>query len=43
VEQRAQRFKHVGQNQIWAAQFFDFVEPRSFLTSGSMETMLGTM
>jgi acetolactate synthase-1/2/3 large subunit len=24
---------------MWAAQFFDFVEPRSFLTSGSMGTM----
>ncbi len=29
----------VGQHQMWAAQFFDFVEPRSFLTSGSMGTM----
>jgi acetolactate synthase-1/2/3 large subunit len=29
----------VGQHQMWAAQFFDFVDPRSFLTSGSMGTM----
>jgi acetolactate synthase-1/2/3 large subunit len=29
----------VGQHQMWVAQFFDFVEPRSFLTSGSMGTM----
>ncbi|KAA1002506.1 biosynthetic-type acetolactate synthase large subunit [Paraburkholderia panacisoli] len=29
----------VGQHQMWAAQFFSFVEPRSFLTSGSMGTM----
>lgn len=29
----------VGQHQMWAAQYFDFVEPRSFLTSGSMGTM----
>ncbi len=29
----------VGQHQMWAAQFFAFVEPRSFLTSGSMGTM----
>ena len=29
----------VGQHQMWAAQFFDFVAPRSFLTSGSMGTM----
>jgi len=29
----------VGQHQMWTAQFFDFNEPRSFLTSGSMGTM----
>jgi acetolactate synthase-1/2/3 large subunit len=29
----------VGQHQMWAAQFFDFVEQRSLLTSGSMGTM----
>ncbi|RQS66490.1 biosynthetic-type acetolactate synthase large subunit [Burkholderia sp. Bp8963] len=29
----------VGQHQMWAAQYFDFVEPHSFLTSGSMGTM----
>lgn len=29
----------VGQHQMWAAQFFDFVAPRLWLTSGSMGTM----
>src|SRR5262249_55614224 len=29
----------VGQHQMWAAQYLDFVHPRSFLTSGSMATM----
>ncbi len=29
----------VGQHQMWAAQFFDFAEPRLWLTSGSMGTM----
>lgn len=29
----------VGQHQMWAAQFFDVREPRTFLTSGSMGTM----
>ncbi|MEK7795407.1 MAG: thiamine pyrophosphate-binding protein, partial [Candidatus Hydrogenedentota bacterium] len=29
----------VGQHQMWAAQYFDFVRPRSWLTSGSMGTM----
>ncbi|HEY4316707.1 MAG TPA: biosynthetic-type acetolactate synthase large subunit [Herbaspirillum sp.] len=29
----------VGQHQMWAAQYFQFVLPRSFLTSGSMGTM----
>ncbi|OFV89011.1 MAG: acetolactate synthase, large subunit, biosynthetic type [Acidobacteria bacterium RBG_16_68_9] len=29
----------VGQHQMWAAQYLDFVQPRSFLTSGSMGTM----
>ncbi len=29
----------VGQHQMWAAQYFDFHRPRSFLTSGSMGTM----
>ena len=29
----------VGQHQMWAAQYFDFVHPRSWLTSGSMGTM----
>ncbi|MBM3290206.1 MAG: biosynthetic-type acetolactate synthase large subunit, partial [Candidatus Hydrogenedentes bacterium] len=29
----------VGQHQMWAAQFFDFHEPRTWLTSGSMGTM----
>ena len=29
----------VGQHQMWAAQFFDFIESRRWLTSGSMGTM----
>ena len=29
----------VGQHQMWAAQYFDFHQPRSFITSGSMGTM----
>lgn len=29
----------VGQHQMWAAQYLDFVEPRTWLTSGSMGTM----
>src|SRR5262249_55413419 len=29
----------VGQHQMWAAQYFDYKRPRSFLTSGSMGTM----
>jgi acetolactate synthase-1/2/3 large subunit len=29
----------VGQHQMWAAQYMDFTQPRTFLTSGSMGTM----
>ena len=29
----------VGQHQMWAAQYCDFIEPRQWLTSGSMGTM----
>jgi acetolactate synthase-1/2/3 large subunit len=29
----------VGQHQMWAAQYLDFADPRTFLTSGSMGTM----
>ncbi len=29
----------VGQHQMWAAQYFDFRQPRQWLTSGSMGTM----
>ncbi len=29
----------VGQNQMWAAQFYGFTNPRSFLTSGGLGTM----
>jgi acetolactate synthase-1/2/3 large subunit len=29
----------VGQHQMWAAQYFDFREPRHWLSSGSMGTM----
>lgn len=29
----------VGQNQIWTAQYFKFLEPRTFITSGGLGTM----
>ncbi len=29
----------VGQNQMWAAQFYDYTVPRSFITSGGLGTM----
>jgi acetolactate synthase I/II/III large subunit len=29
----------VGQHQMWAAQFFEFRQPRTFLTSGGLGTM----
>jgi acetolactate synthase-1/2/3 large subunit len=29
----------VGQHQMWAAQYLDFTQPRTWLTSGSMGTM----
>lgn len=29
----------VGQNQMWAAQFFDFKTPRTFVSSGGLGTM----
>jgi acetolactate synthase-1/2/3 large subunit len=29
----------VGQNQMWAAQYFKYTKPRSFLTSGGLGTM----
>lgn len=29
----------VGQNQMWAAQYFHFSKPRSFITSGGLGTM----
>jgi acetolactate synthase I/II/III large subunit len=29
----------VGQHQMWAAQYLDFIHPRTWLTSGSMGTM----
>ena len=29
----------VGQNQMWTAQFYKFVKPRTFLTSGGLGTM----
>lgn len=29
----------VGQNQMWSAQFYNFVKPRSFISSGGLGTM----
>ncbi|MCM8710905.1 biosynthetic-type acetolactate synthase large subunit [Clostridium sp. SYSU_GA19001] len=29
----------VGQNQIWAAQFYKYLEPRTFISSGGLGTM----
>lgn len=29
----------VGQHQMWTAQFFDFIQPRTFVTSGGLGTM----
>lgn len=29
----------VGQHQMWTAQFYDFIQPRTFLTSGGLGTM----
>ncbi|MCU0821393.1 MAG: biosynthetic-type acetolactate synthase large subunit [Spirochaetes bacterium] len=29
----------VGQHQMWAAQFYNYTEPRSFITSGGLGTM----
>lgn len=29
----------VGQNQMWAAQYFKYITPRSFITSGGLGTM----
>jgi len=29
----------VGQHQMWAAQFFDFIQPRTFISSGGLGTM----
>lgn len=29
----------VGQNQMWAAQFFNYIKPRTFISSGGLGTM----
>lgn len=45
IQQISEAFKdaiivtEVGQHQMWAAQFFKFTEPRTFLTSGGLGTM----
>ncbi len=46
IEQVAEMTRHkaiisteVGQNQMWTAQYFNFVEPRTFLSSGGLGTM----
>ena len=36
---RARITTEVGQNQMWAAQYFTFTRPRSFITSGGLGTM----
>jgi acetolactate synthase-1/2/3 large subunit len=39
AERRAILVTDVGQHQMWAAQFFAFRQPRSFVTSGGLGTM----
>lgn len=39
TEGRAILTTEVGQNQIWAAQFYRFTEPRTFISSGGLGTM----
>ncbi len=46
VEQIAELARHraiiateVGQNQMWASQFYNFIKPRTFLSSGGLGTM----
>ena len=46
IEQIAKVAKHdaiitteVGQNQMWTAQFYNFIKPRTFLSSGGLGTM----
>ncbi len=39
VEARAIITTDVGQHQMWAAQYFPFTEPRTWLTSGGLGTM----
>lgn len=46
IRQVAELAKHraiitteVGQHQMWTAQYYDFIEPRTFLSSGGLGTM----
>ncbi len=46
IEKVAELTKHdaiitteVGQNQMWTAQFFNFIKPRTFISSGGLGTM----
>lgn len=39
TEGRAVISTEVGQNQMWAAQYYHFKEPRSFISSGGLGTM----
>ncbi|MDR1603382.1 MAG: biosynthetic-type acetolactate synthase large subunit [Gracilibacteraceae bacterium] len=39
ADRRAVLVTDVGQHQMWAAQFFAFRQPRSFVTSGGLGTM----
>ncbi len=39
VKHRAIITTEVGQHQMWTAQYYDFVEPRTFISSGGLGTM----
>ncbi len=39
TQHRAIITTEVGQNQMWTAQFYDFIEPRTWISSGGLGTM----
>ncbi|HPG41630.1 MAG TPA: biosynthetic-type acetolactate synthase large subunit [bacterium] len=39
TERKAVITTEVGQNQMWTAQFYNFINPRTFLSSGGLGTM----